>query len=154
MNTSENNKPKIGAPFKFTEEELFQKFDQYINWNKTENLMYKKDIVKSGINAGMVIEIPLIPPLTIVGFCVYIKIFKSTFFDWLNNADSPLNNFATRAKEIIEQNQITGATLELYNPQIVARLNGLNETQPALPEGSQINIQINGLSMSFNKELS
>jgi len=52
----------------------------------------------------------------------------------------------------IKNKQITGATVNMYNGAIVARLNGLNDTvNIGASENSSINIQIGTKDLSLNK---
>lgn len=119
---------KYGRPFKFTPNELELQFNNYVVWNKEHNKFFKREMLKSGDRAGEIVDIDTTPPLTIVGFCVFLNINKSTFFDWCANSDNPLNDISIHIREKIELNQLSGACLDLFNPNIVARLNGLNET--------------------------
>lgn len=141
-----------GRPFKYTPEQLEQKFKDYIHWNKTENKFYKRELLKSGERAGEIVDVDITPPLTIVGFCVYAEITKAIFFEWLSDSNHILFDIVTRIREQIEHNQIAGASLDLFNPSIVARLNGLNDTiniesntQPV------INISLPGIGSNFTQ---
>ena len=118
----------MGRPYKYTPEQLEQKFIDYIQWNKTDNKFYKRELLKSGERAGEIIDIDTTPPLTIVGFCVFCDISTRIFFDWLSDESNELFHISTRIREQIQLNQISGASLELFNPAIIARLNGLNDT--------------------------
>lgn len=118
----------MGRPYKYTPEQLEQKFIDYIQWNKSENKFYKRELIKSGEKAGEIIDIDTTPPLTIVGFCVFCEISTRIFFDWLCDESNELFHISTRIREQIQLNQVSGACLELFNPSIIARLNGLNDT--------------------------
>ena len=118
----------MGRPFKYTPEQLEQKFKEYVIWNKESNKFYKRELLKSGERAGEIVDIDVTPPLTIVGFCVFCDISKAIFFEWLSDNNNPLFDISMRIREQIEHNQISGAALDLFNPSIVARLNGLTDT--------------------------
>lgn len=117
-----------GRPYKYSPKELQKLFENYVTWNNTENKFYRRELLKGGEHAGKIVDIDLTPPLTIVGFCVFIEVHKATFFDWINDSTNELHDIATYIREQIEQNQISGASLDLFNPSIVARLNGLTDT--------------------------
>jgi len=118
----------MGRPFKYTPEQLEQKFKEYVIWNKENNKFYKRELLKSGERAGEIVDVDVTPPLTIVGFCVFCEISKAIFFEWLSDINNPLFDISMRIREQIEHNQISGAALDIFNPSIVARLNGLSDT--------------------------
>lgn len=121
----------MARPFKYTLEELKQKFAEYKEFRATQyDIRY--DCIKSGEKAGQTIEIKLPKPLTIISFCLFIGTTEKTFFNWLNeeseNIDKELLQFITQVRDEIKDFQLSGASNGIYNQQIVARMNGLSET--------------------------
>ena len=63
-----------------------------------------------------------------------------------------LVNIFTRVDDDIKQKQIIGATVNLYNANIVARLNGLKDNvQVEQTNPEQINISIDGMKIDLTK---
>jgi hypothetical protein len=92
-----------------------------------ENPWYKNDAVRSGKDVGKVIQIPTQRPYTKAGLCVYLGINQDTWSNYKNGDDKDMLGVITHVEEIIEQNQLEGATVGAYNPNIVARLLGLKD---------------------------
>lgn len=97
---------------------------KYFDWCK-KNPFYKREILKGGPKAGKVIKIPTDRPYTIEGLCVYLGINMQTFSNYGDRQD--FLGVVTHIREIIRQNQLEGAMVEAYSPNIVARLLGLSE---------------------------
>ena len=121
----------MARPFKFTVDELRQKFIEYKEFRSTQYDI-RHDCIKSGERAGETIEIKLPKPLTIISFCLFIGTTEKSFFNWLNNEseneDKELLQFITHVRDEIKDFQLSGASNGIYNMQIVARMNNLNET--------------------------
>ena len=119
---------KHGRDFAYTPETLWEEALKYLEfmdksvWNKIEP-------VKSGDNAGMLIEVPTRTPLTQETFCLFADITDDTFRNYISNEGNYKGFFevATRIRKIIEANQLEGATVGAYNPSIIARKLGLTD---------------------------
>jgi hypothetical protein len=86
----------------------------------------KKDPIKSGDKAGVLIDIPTQTPMSIQSFCLFADIDDNTFSRY--EKEKGYEEFwaiTTRIKSIIESNQFEGATVGAYNPNIIARKLGL-----------------------------
>ena len=94
-----------------------------------ENPWIKQDAIRSGQNAGEVIEIPTQRPYTLVGLCVFIGITRQAWYNWKEEANKDFVDIITHVEEVIEQNQLEGATVGAYNHNIIARLMGLTDKQ-------------------------
>ena len=138
----------MGRHFKYTAEQLESLFEDYkIARKKEKDIRY--ELIKSGEKAGDVIEIEIPKPLTIASFCHFINCTEKSFYSWINgeseNLDPELLKFVTRVQEEIRDFQLSGAINNVYNPNIVARLNGLADrqeiTETNKPEQVIINIQ-------------
>lgn len=83
-------------------------------------------------------------PYTLEGFERYCYDNHGVIWQYLQNKDSLYHEFVaicSRIKNEIRENQITGGLLNIYNPSITQRLNGLTEKsevvvkeQPLFPE--------------------
>lgn len=117
---------KDGREAKFKPEELLEAAYLYFSWCK-DTPMYKREVLKGGIRAGEVIKVEIDRPYTIVGLCNYIGISERTFRNYDELEDYlPIT---THIREVIMQNQLEGALVEAYSPNIVARVLSLTDKQ-------------------------
>ena len=113
-------KPKSYQP-----KEWAQKFIDYLEhrqgkvWNKQES-------IKSGDSAGTVFDVPISLPLTIESFCVFANVSMQTFYNY-EKAKTYEDYFeiTARIRITIESDQLEGAIVGAYNPNIIARKLGL-----------------------------
>lgn len=139
-----------GRPLKYTPEEIEAKFWDYVD-NNENRVFYKSELIKSGDRAGEIISVPVRRPLSVVGFCVYAKILKSTFYELLENKDKGFSDTLRTCKEYIEADQIEGAASGLLNPMIISRLNGLTEKVEANITSDKITIDLNNNNIDLSK---
>jgi hypothetical protein len=71
----------VGAPFRFTADEIKEKYIQYCNWMSTQ-YDTKYDFIKSGERAGETIAINYPKVKSIQSFCHYIGVTYRTFNHW------------------------------------------------------------------------
>lgn len=146
----------MARPFKFKDpDEVWKIYQKYLNHLKN-NPMHRNELIKSGERAGEVISVEVPVPPNIWGFCLFADIDRQTYYNYVGGDSENLNkeliDIFTRVDDDIKQKQITGATVNLYNQAIVARLNGLTESikvENATPE--QINITIAGTKIDLTK---
>ena len=106
-------------------EKLWQDCLEYFEWCDANPLQYDKIMSAGGdvVNAtGYKLR-----AYTIDGLCLRLDIDRSTWKEWRKRKD--ISAVVARADATIRSQQIEGATAELLNPNIVARLNGLSERQ-------------------------
>jgi hypothetical protein len=103
--------------------EFLEKAYDYFKWCD-ENPWYKKEAIKGGDKVGTIIEIPTQRPYTVEGMCVFIGITRKTFTE-LYSVRKDFIPVTTHAREVIEANQLEGAIVGAYNPNIIARKLGL-----------------------------
>lgn len=147
----------MARPFKFKDpEQVWKIYQDYLN-HIANTPMYRNELIKSGERAGEQIPVRVDVPPNIWGFCLFAEINRQTYYTYVNggedsNIDKELIDIFTRVDDDIKQKQITGAAVNLYNANIVARLNGLKEVQQVeqtTPE--QINITIDGTKIDLTK---
>jgi len=138
------NKPK------YTNAEIIERATAYIEHVKSNPHQQKQMLHKD----GSIINIPIERPLTIVGLCAYMNITKQTFYKWLSNDNQreekraaisdtyTRKEIAQRIKEVIEAEQLNGALLNVYSPQIVSRLQGLADVQHVENTSNRLKIEI------------
>jgi len=117
---------KHGRDFKYTPEKLWEEAVEYFEWMSIR-VWNKKEAIKSGNNAGKLIDIPTQTPMSLESFCLFADISTETFRNYESGSEEYKGFFdiATRIRIIIESNQFEGATVGAYNPSIVARKLGL-----------------------------
>lgn len=134
MAENEEKKPNpVGRPKSIeSPEELWRLFRQYKKWAK-DNPYKKHDFVGKD---GDSVERRLERPLTFVGFEVYLfeRMIITDLGDYESNKDNRYSEFAAiiRAiKNVIEADQFEGASVGVYNHNIIARKLGLADKQDA-----------------------
>ena len=147
----------MAAPFKFTAEQLKQKFDEYLIYMKSQYFL-KPDMIRSGERAGEQINLKINKPLTIISFCHYVGIDCQTYYNHVNgeykDVQPELFDVFIHIHEAIKDEQITGAALNIYNERIVSKLNGLSDTiNVQVTEQPVVNINLNALTGNNNKQL-
>lgn len=148
---------KGGAQFKFTAEQLKQKFESYLIYMQTQYFL-KPDMIRSGERAGEQINLKINKPLTIISFCHYVGIDCQTYYNHVNgeykDVQPELFDVFIHIHEAIKDEQITGAALNIYNERIVSKLNGLSDTvNIQVTEQPVVNINLNALTGNANKQL-
>ncbi len=138
------NKPPIKQKYIETPELLWEYFEQYIadtkdnpQWmveQKRGNMIIPKNFEGDLGDITPTVKLPLQRPLTFVGFEVYL--FKqgiiSDLGDYEKNKDKRYETYApiiTRIKKFIESDCFEGATIGIYNHNIIARKLGLTDNQ-------------------------
>lgn len=121
---------KVGRPRAYTPEALETKFEEYVGWAKANPIHINK------VSAGEIIAVPTERPLTLVGFCVFADIVENTFREYERLAE--FLSVTTRARTAFANSQIEGALIGAYNPNIVARLQGLADRQDVTTNGKEI----------------
>lgn len=147
----------MSRPFKFKDpDEVWKLYQNYLKYLLTTP-MYRNELIKSGERAGEQIAVRVDVPPNIWGFCLFADIDRVTYYKYLNagedsNINKELINMFTRVDDDIKQRQITGAAVNLYNANIVSRLNGLKEVQQVeQTNNDQIVINIAGEKIDLTK---
>jgi len=92
-------------------------------WNKME-------VVRTGQDAGKLLPVPVKRPYSIEGLCIFLGITSHTFNNY--EKDEKYKDFFQvfmHIRDIIENNQMEGATVGAYNANIIARKLGLTDNQ-------------------------
>ena len=118
--------------FKYTAEQIDNYFKKWVTEFLPTQYYIKSELIKSGERAGEQADIKIAKPPTVQGFCLFIDCNKQTFYDLMNkesgNVNSKLSDSITRVHDYIQDYQVGGAINGLYNPMLVARINGIRET--------------------------
>ena len=152
----------MGRPFKFKEpKEVWTLYQNYLEHLK-QNPLYRNELIKSGDRAGEVISVEVPVPPNIYGFCLFAGIERKTYYNYINgqvngkegdNFDPNLIHIFTCVDDDIKQKQLTGATVNLYNGNIVARITGLSDQVNVNHTGERqaININIDGNKLDLTR---
>ena len=138
---------------KYTPEEWEKKLIDYFEFMKTQYWI-KNESIKSGDLAGTCMQVETRTPLTRGNLCIFAGINKDTLANYVSNKKGYENHFAItkQALEIIDNDQIEGAMLGVYNTNLVARLQGLKEEVDHTTNGKEINTTpIINLSVNSSK---
>lgn len=118
---SKHGRDKIFSSPEMFLEAAYEYFEQCDKnpWNKME-------VVKTGENAGQLLPVPTQKPYSITGLCIFLGITYFTFRRYEENEDyKDFSTVFTHVRDIVETNQLEGATVGAYNANIVARKLGL-----------------------------
>lgn len=129
----------VGRPRKYKPVELWEMACNYFEWCDSHPWT-KYEAIKSGADAGKLIEMPLRIPYTIEGLCFFCGVEEN----FLRSNKENNGDYSTVIKEIykvIENQQFTGASVGAFNSNIIARKLGLVEkTTISTPEGEEIKV--------------
>ena len=92
-----------------------------------KNPLIAVDAVKSGQNAGQLIEFPKMRAMTIEGLCNYLDIITETWREYRKR--DGYTAVCTRVEEIMRRQKFEGAAAEMLNHAIIARDLGLADRQ-------------------------
>ena len=131
----ENGRPFVyetGEQLEIAANEYFNKCDNNTRWKRT-------DFIKSGERAGELVDINLPTPYTIEGLCLHLKISTQTFYNYLDADMSPkLFDSASRIRDKVREQHLSGAMSGLFNPVIVSRIQGLRDNLDVTTDGVKI----------------
>lgn len=113
----------------YTAETLWAKFLEYMEYNSQQSWS-KEDFIRSGPGAGTKVYIDTPNPASITGFALFAGMSKAGFDKMYETAKTRANedelvSVITQIREEITQSQIDGASANIYNANIVARVTGL-----------------------------
>lgn len=130
-----------GRPAKFkTPEELWECACKYFAWVDS-HAWEKPELIKSGADAGKVINVPLKLPYTLEGFMVFANLNDAYLRQLKTDKAKEFSTIIDKIYKVVETQQLSGATVGVFNHHIVARKLGLVEkTTISTPEGEEIKV--------------
>lgn len=149
-------KNRVGRPVKYTYEYTFPLIQNWFNQAKEQTF----DKIIFDQKNGEQKTLKLNKPFTIQHFClntgIDYKTFQAVIESDYNDSnciyEKELIQLFIYVRDLIKDNQISGAILNEYNAQIVSRLNGLNDTINVESNNQPvINISLPGFNANFNK---
>lgn len=136
--------PQPGRPRKIdSPDQLWDLYEQYKIW-AAKNPWYRNELIKSGSMTGEVVQIPLSRPLTVWGFATFLGMSRNGLLVY-GNYVSHKEYFGTyqRIRSDMSQHTVEGGLLEGYNPNLVARIEGIRDTHEV--EARNINTNLTGI---------
>lgn len=121
---------KMGRPRSYTPESLEVKFEEYKE--HTANNPFIRQVASK--HGPMDIEVRR--PMSIIGFCVFAKIDRSTLADYENNED--YSAITARVRDEIAADQIEGAMAGVYDSNIASRVLKLADRTDVTTNGKSI----------------
>ena len=127
-------KRKRGRPRKFqTPAQLLEAAENYFDWCD-RNPWYKNEKTKD----GEIIPIPTQRPYTIVGFCVFLGTSETFWRDFKAAAPPEFEETISKITSRIENQQLEGAVVGVFNANIIARKLGLAEKKDVTTNGQNV----------------
>ncbi|CAA7195434.1 terminase small subunit [Chryseobacterium potabilaquae] len=114
-----------GRPLKFKRpKELEILCKRYFEW-ADQTPWIKNDVIRSGDHAGAPLHIPTQRPYTLVALCHHLGISKACWKDYEERTE--FFDVTMWAREKIENQQIEGALVGVFNANLTARIQGIAE---------------------------
>lgn len=132
-------------PRSYTPEALYQVFVDYLAWAEDNPLRDKV------VSKGIILELEKVRPLSLTGFCVYANIHRQTLLNYEKEGeDSPYFDVCARVRDVIEEQQLSGAMVGRFNPTIASRVLALADRQDITSNGKELNQE--GLTINVDKD--
>lgn len=128
---------KVGSEPKYTPETLGDTALKYFEYIKKNPFYQKQAFAYKG--EITVIELPIIKPYTILGFCNFAGIVHNTYLNYKKKNKAYLR-VITRIEEIILNQKFEGAASNIFNSNIISRDLGLIDKQQ---KEENVNMNIN-----------
>lgn len=111
-----------------TPELLWEAACEYFAWCDDSPIV-KKDVVRNGKNAGDVIEIPMQRPYSLSGFLFYVGAGDAYWRQFKIADHKGFSTVINDIEKVIETQQFEGATVGIFNANIIARKLNLTDKQ-------------------------
>jgi len=142
---------KHGRNHKYTPDTLWDEAVKYFEWI-SEKVWNKKELIKSGELAGTVMDIPMVTPMSIEGFCIFADLGRTTFNDYEKEEGNDFPLVVRKIKTIIENQQFEGATVGEFNSSIIARKLGLTDKTDVTTGGEKLNLPVINIIRKSDEE--
>jgi hypothetical protein len=105
---------------------LMQAVEEYLRYVDNSPWM-NKEAIKGGEFAGQIVSIPTARPYTLSGLCLYLNCNRGYFSDFKKTCSKDFSEVISRIEDTIFTQQIEGALVGAFNPNLTARLNGISD---------------------------
>ncbi len=128
---------KDGRDKTYTPDEFLTLFEEYMEYKSSDKAQwYKHEAIKAGPNTGDNIKVKLGSPWSIGGFAIFCGIVRQTILDL--RGKEGYSTILWFICNTIEDHQLEGAQIGVYNPKIVACILGLREGMDITSKGDKI----------------
>lgn len=125
---------------------------EYFTWCD-DNPIIKKDVVRSGKNAGDIIDIPMQRPYSLSGFLFYVGAGDAYWRQFKAADHEDFSTVINDIEKVIETQQFDGATVGIFNSNIIARKLGLVDKTDVTTGGEQVGLKIEVLNENTKAEI-
>jgi len=138
----------------YTVNEWALKLSEYFDF-MANDFWNKKESIKSGDLAGTTMDVPQQTPLSRKSLCIFAEISEQTLRNYASNEGTYVDYFdlTTHALNIIDNNQIEGALLGVYNTNLVARLQGIKDQTENINKNENTNVNYDHLTAEEIKDI-
>jgi len=123
-----------GRPLSYQPEELYNKAREYMQY------LFDNPIDTVVVSNREAVHVDKYRPATIQGFCVYIGISSSAFYEYEKRNE--FLEIIARIRDLFFSQKIEGAAAGIFDGNIVARELKLFDSQPVALPNININIQL------------
>jgi hypothetical protein len=107
-----------------TPELLLEAAYEYFQWCE-DHPWYKNEAIKSGLNPGKIIKIPTAVPFTITGLLIYVGASSAYWRQFKLENHQDFSTVIETIEHIIYNQKFTGASVGIFNANIISRDLGL-----------------------------
>lgn len=128
--------PQVGRPRKYTPKQLLAKFEEYINDRLNRPIIERETETARHDEHRSEKESRVSHPqlLSIGDFCIFLGCCRN----WWNELPDEFLGVKRQISTYIEQYQLRGASLGIFNANIISRLLGLTEKKDITSNGETI----------------
>lgn len=114
-------------PLRFeTPDDLAIAFEEYKEW-AAANPWLKQDFIRTGADAGSIVELRTERPLTEVEFAIFCGMSRVGLQEYGRDSRPSYSCIYKRIKDEMSANRVSGGLVGAYNANLVARIDGLKE---------------------------
>lgn len=124
---------------------LWESACEYFQWcDDNPWVKSKKQTYDKGEFSGETIEeVPTQRPYTRKGFCIFIDASENWLKEFRKNASADFLAVINRIENIIDNQQVDGAMVGVFNSNLVARIQGIKDHSDVTTKGKEVNTIIN-----------
>lgn len=133
---------------------LWEEACDYFQWCD-KNPIEVAELMKSGDLAGTHVNTPKARPYTLMGLCLYLdanteyfRLFKGNLKPTENKEDEDFYRVIKKIEETIYNQKFEGASVGLFNANIIARDLGLKDNQDITSQGEKLQ-QVNSIKVNI-----
>lgn len=125
-----------------TAEDLWKAAIKYFKWCD-DNPIYRSEMLRSGKDAGKILQLPIQRPYNVSALCLRIGISQAYLYDAAQSQEQ--NDYYFVANQILQicyAQRLEGALVGIYNPIIAGKELGLGDTSTTSKSSPIIKIEV------------